>query len=248
MTEEEKEENVQEKEDQKSSEGTESQKNDQGESSENSNKEKSESEKEQEKRQNRQLRNFLIVLGLVLVFTLAVFYVASQPEKVQYKNLEFKSYTDSGGITFYREGVPQFGPRGKVVREELFSLRTHPEKLKNISFNGSIEFRKNLTISTNGERLACDYGAISTGNIAYLYNFLKIKTKTIQNKTLCQENDNTMNLRLVRGNKTSLSQTGPSCYKATIRDCKILPPSEKFMAETLVEVHQNINAKLNRSS
>lgn len=211
--------------------------------------EKPDSEKEREKRQNRQLRNFLIVLGLVLVLTVGLLYLYNQPEKIQYKNLEFESYTDEGGITFYQEGIPEFKPDGEPFREELFYLRTHPDKLKNISFNGTMKFEESLLISTSGNAFKCDgRGAISTGNVANLYKFVGIDTETTQNVTQCNPLDNTANLRLVKGNKTSLSQTGPACYKATIADCEILPATEKFMVETISKVHKNIDEGLNRSS
>ena len=47
-------------------------------------------------------------------------------------------------------------------------------------------------------------------------------------------------IQLQEGEETSIEQFGPSCYNININNCEILEGTEKFMAETLVEVQKII--------
>lgn len=193
-------------------------------------------EQEQLGNQNKTLKNIFVVLGIItLIIIFGLIFINSA------RNFEYKGLTGQvikeGELIFYQTSIPVLY-KGEVVPYNFY-LRTNPDKLKNMVFNGEVILLKNVVIKSS-ENFNCEGdGVIAIANLAKLYQVIGADVIKDENAT-CDSQGRYILLEIKKGNETSIEQTGPTCYNLNVNNCEILGVTEKLMLETLVKVKEEI--------
>ncbi|MEK6827403.1 MAG: hypothetical protein AABX99_02885 [Nanoarchaeota archaeon] len=184
------------------------------------------------------LKLAIILGGLVLFF--AMFYLMSYYSMhFDYRGVKFE-VTKMGQLTLYKTSLPVTTSDGKRA-DYNFYLRNDPRKLEEIKFDGQISLSPNMVLNMTNSFNCNGDGMIAIANLQNLYNLIGTKMIRDENAT-CDLEGRYMFLRIRDGNKTGIMESGVKggCYDLDVNNCEILPATEKFMIETLIEV----NAKL----
>jgi hypothetical protein len=194
--------------------------------------------KEQIKKENKMFRNIMIILGGFVLLFATYFFIMNSFNHFQYNGVNFDvDKTDMIGKTLYKTSLPVSynGTRA----DYNFYLRGDPRITKNIPFDGNITFGEEMVLNAT-ESFNCNgNGIIAVANVMKLYNLIGTKVIKDENAT-CDPEGRYMFVRMQEGNKTSIEQFGPSCYNINIKDCEILPGTERFMLETFVKINQEL--------
>jgi len=190
--------------------------------------------KEQIKRQKKQFGVILGVLGAIILLCLVAFIINYKSTHFDYKGLKFKKVVQ-GEIIFYE--VPMVTQYEGSKLTYNFYLRTNPNKLKDVVFDGEIELKNDLILDVTTENLFCDGDwQISIGNLMNL-NVFNINVGKNENIS-CEEGSDYIYVNIHEGNESRIEQYGPACYNLYIADCEVLAVTEKFMVETFVKVNE----------
>lgn len=203
--------------------------------------------REQTKHLNKQLRNVLIVILLVSIFAAMMIFFFNSAKVIEYKGVKFREHIDEAGNVFFNAKLPVYNSENEKVSEKNFFIRTNPKKLKNVSFDGSLEINKRKLVfdQEDNKSFRCNgFGNIAVLNIKRLYK--SIGVESVNANATCQPNSDYIYVKLKEGSEGRVVQTAPSCYDIYINECEVFKPTEKFMAETFVEVNENIESKLDK--
>jgi hypothetical protein len=204
---------------------------------ENLDKEDSE-QKEISKKQNKQLRNILIMVGVVLLIVVAIVIIGKSATKFNYDGVKF-TMAKEGSIMFYATGLPiQY--QGQL-RTYNFYLRNDARKL-DVPFNGTLDLKSNAVLNMENDFNCEGKGIIGLQNLLNLYKFIGINVIRDTNAT-CDPEAKYTYIQILEGNSTRIDQVGQSCYNVYISNCEILEGTEKLMIETLVKVNEAIPKK-----
>jgi len=190
--------------------------------------------KEQIKRQKKQFGVILGVLGAIILLCLVAFIINYKSTHFDYEGLKFKKVVQ-GEIIFYE--VPMVTQYEGSKLTYNFYLRTNPNKLKDVVFDGEIELKNDLILDVTTENLFCDGDwQISIGNLMNL-NVFNINVGKDENAT-CDSLGRYTFVQIHEGNESRIEQYAPACYNLYIADCEVLAVTEKFMVETFVKVNE----------
>lgn len=191
--------------------------------------------KEQEdltnKNHKKAIRKVFVAIILFALFFALVYFFLNSTRHFEYKGLT-GNVVREGNLIFYQTSLP-VNYQGKVVPYNFY-MRTDPNELNKIPFNGSIIFKKNMVINSTGN-LSCDgYGIVGVANLVQLYEVLGTKVIRDENAS-CDHSGNYLFLQIEEGNETRIDQTFGTCYTMQINNCEILAATEKLMYETIAE-------------
>ena len=201
--------------------------------------EKSASNEQMKKERSIFMKLTVIMTGLVLFF-LAFYLMSYFTNHIEVQGVNFE-IVKMGQLIFYKTSLPTMYNGTKA--DYNFYLRTDPRKLVNIPFDGSISLSSNMVLNMTDDFNCNGDGRIAVANVQNLYSFLGVKMIRDENAS-CDPQGRYMFLRITGGNKTEISEYGISggCYNMEVNNCEILPATEKFMLDTLIQV----NAKLKK--
>jgi hypothetical protein len=184
--------------------------------------------------EKKQLKTILIVLGIIVIAFVIVLLINYKATHFKYEELKFNMVKE-GDIIFYKVPVTTLENGEKTGYN--FYLRTNPNKLKKIPFDGEITLRNNLILNVTTENLFCggDW-QLAIGNLMLLDIF---GINVLADETLgCEENSDYIYVNIHEGNESRIEQFGSSCYNLYIADCEILQVTEKFMAELFLKINE----------
>ncbi len=190
--------------------------------------------KNQIKKQKKQFGIILGILAIIILLCLIGFLINYQATHFDYKGLKFKKVVE-GDIIFYQ--VPMITQYGGSKTTYHFYLRTNPNKLKDVPFDGEIELKNELILDVTTENLFCDGDwQIAMGNLINL-NIFNINVGKDENAS-CDSLGRYTFVQIHEGNESKIEQYGPACYNLYITDCEVLAVTEKFMVETFVKIDE----------
>ncbi len=190
--------------------------------------------KTQVKKQEKQLRNILIVLGVVVLFVVLIFLWMKLIRIVYYEDVKFETVQE-GQLILYNTKIPLYYEDGKFYADYNFYLRTNPKDLEKVPFEGELELKEGYTINLTNEFECSPYRAIAFANLVKQYEILGIVLINDKNAT-CDELSRYVYYEIKEGNETKIVQRGnTTCYDVYVGNCEILQATEKVMAETFSE-------------
>ncbi len=195
-----------------------------------------------QKEQNKLLKKVFILLGVVLIGFLLVFFILGESKTIRYNELTFK-IVQEGQLTFYHTTLPLL-KNGTKIADWNFYLRTNPNELKSIPFDGNLSVRK-MVVFNPKEELNCDGdGVIAIGNIIQnLYGYLNVTSVIRDENATCDVTGRYSLVDMKVANVTEVKQVGSSCYEINVANCEILKGTERYMIEALSKINDVINKK-----
>ena len=193
----------------------------------------------QEKKQEKILRNFILILGLIIILiAIPHFYIQSQ-KYFQYKDIEFKATAYGEGqdtLILYETQTLSQGIDGNPFG---FRTRTKPSDFKKIYFESLEDFelmkvngykiKENATLHCDGD------GVIAFPPLERVYEKMGADFIYDQNET-CSENGYYNFFIFEYGDETRINKIGNNCYEVIVKgddnSCEILPATEKIMVES----------------
>lgn len=198
-------------------------------------------DKKQQKYQERVLKKTFIWLAVAIVAFLLFFFISGEIKKIRYGGLTFETIKE-GQLTFYKTTLPFYKNNTKVA-DYNFYLRTNPNELKNIAFNGNISVKKRVVFNPT-DKFNCDGdGVIAVANVVQnIYGYLNASVIRDENAT-CDSLGRYTLVNLKEANVTEINQIGNSCYEINIANCEVLKATERYMLEALVKINEANNKK-----
>jgi hypothetical protein len=186
----------------------------------------------------------ITMIGFVLMF-LGVLLLMSYLNQFSVGGVIFNiDKTAMTGKTLYRTSVPvayKDSTTGRAISADYnFYFRTDPRILEKIPSSQDIQFRTNMVINMTEEFNCNGYGIIAVANLLNLYKVLGVNVIKDENAT-CDATGKYTYLNIKGANETSLISSGDTCYTINVKGCEILPATEKFMLETLIQADKKIN-------
>ncbi len=200
--------------------------------------------------QNKQLRNIIIVMCIIILAAFLSYYIIQKLAHPEYKGLQFnkKSF---GNIKYYAVQVPAIDPyTGEIVGYNEIDLRNNPLDLAKIDFSGALVMRKNITMSFSRAIESCNDTVIGVANFVKVLNGdlgFNIKGATT-NQDYAESNnmtfatcDNAGNQTVIivqnasLGGPTIIQRTVKDCYVIDVNKCETLPALERFILEVAVK-------------
>lgn len=189
--------------------------------------------KKQLKKQEKQLRNFLIIIGFLVLFVVAIFLWMKMIRIVYYDDVKFDVVRE-GELILYNTRIPVY-ENGKHTGDHEFYLRTNPNDLEKIPFEGELILLKGYTLNLTQEFNCNGYGTIAFVNLIRQYDVIGSMLINDENAG-CDESGKYMYYEVKEGNETKIVQReNSSCYDIYVNNCEILPATEKVMAEIFVK-------------
>ncbi len=137
-----------------------------------------------------------------------------------------------GKITFYHTIIPI--EKGSEKINYNVYLRTDPRELVKIPFNGNLRITEAVVLNmTDPVGLNCDGdGVIAVGNLRdqILVGMTGAKVYSAD-KEGCSPNGLYTFMNIEKGDKTEVNEIGKSCYQITVKDCEVLPATERVIIE-----------------
>lgn len=190
---------------------------------------------EQLESQNKIFRNFVIVILGIIIGFIAVMWFFSLSNKFEYRGVDFER-VQMGELTFYRTSFPVTSSSGEKTDYKIY-LRNHPEKLdERVPFEGKLSLTPRLALDFEKDFVCEGKGAVAIGNFQRMEAF---GMKIVENENAtCDSSSRYTLLKFREDNKTSVEQTGASCYNINVNSCEIIDATERFMLETFVKVNK----------
>lgn len=195
--------------------------------------EKEHSKKEEIKNQQKQLRNILIVLGVIVLFFILIILGLKMVRTAHYEDVKFE-VVQEGDLIFYNTKVPLYDKDMNHVADYNFYLRTEPSELKKVPLDGEFMLMKGYVLNVT-EEFDCDGDAVIA--FANLVNQYKVAKMVYINDSQagCNAENKYLYLEVKSGDKTEIVQReNNSCYDIYVNNCEILKATEKVMAEGFV--------------
>jgi hypothetical protein len=187
-------------------------------------------------KENKMLINIFIVVGLIFLIFILIIFISKSSSHFKYKGVEFTTIS-YGDLVLYNTTFPVI--YNKSVRYYVAYLRNDPRDLKKeIPFDGDILLLEDVVLNQKGD-FVCDGDYIGIQNVLNTYSALGVTVISDSNAS-CDESGRYTYIVIQPGNETSIEQFGPSCYNININNCEILKGTERYLAEMLVQIHNNI--------
>lgn len=196
------------------------------------------SDEKSKKKNEKVIRNFLIILGGIIILLIAAYFVffSMKYAKYDYNGVKF-STVQEGKLLFYKMSLPVIY-QGKITPYNFY-IRTNPRTLKKVPFDGlnNYQLMTNIIIVSKSNFTNCNGDQIiAMANLVKLYTFMGAKVDVqYGNSTLCDLSGRTFYLNLEESNQTKIYQVGSSCYQVDVNNCEILEATEKMMVESVVK-------------
>jgi hypothetical protein len=192
--------------------------------------------KEQLKEHTKILKWILIIIGLFFLLMVGLYFYENSSNHFEYKGLDFIRIRE-GNLILYNIAFPVYSvDTNEHMADYNFYLRTNPQELEKVPFDGNIVIKPNMVINVMDDFNCNGYGVIAVANLAKLYQeLLGVKVIKDPNAT-CDDQGRYTFVQILSGDQTQIVQTGPSCYDIYVNNCEILPATEKFMAETFLKI------------
>ncbi len=184
-------------------------------------------------KENKILRNILIFLGIIIVAILVWIYLHNKINTVEYDGVKF-DVLDENGVTFYHTTFPN-----KINGKEYnVYLRNSPKETSQIEFKGKVLLSKMVVIN-GGNDFRCDGdGVIAVANVNQIFRDGLGATIITDPEAKCDEMGRYTLINIVNGTGNEVKQIGVSCYEIQVKDCEILPSTERFILE-MIKVARN---------
>lgn len=187
------------------------------------------------KKENKQLKNILIGIIIVLLLILLGYWFINSVRNFKYNGVDFEVVKE-GDLIFYNTKLPLYDTSGNYYNDYNFFLRKDPRK-SNVEFNGTIKIKENMVLNAD-DNLNCEgYGVIAIVNLKNLYEALGTKVIRDENAS-CDNLSRYIYMEVKPGNETKIEEVSPACYNIYINNCEILEGTEKFMVETFAKAKQ----------
>ncbi len=198
-----------------------------------------------QKERNEALKKIFIITGVLLVGFLSIFFVLNSFRNYEYKGVKFEQINEKN-LVFYRTTLPFYSNEGKKIADYNFYLRTNPNELKNVPFNGNLTLKRNIVFNPNDELNCGGDGIIAVANIVQnLYAFLNATRVIRDENATCDDSGRYTLVKIKTANSTNVSQIGKSCYEINVANCEILKATERYMLEAFVELNKKYNNESN---
>jgi hypothetical protein len=204
----------------------------------------------QMKREIKIFKTVIIVMMAFVLFFLGVLWLINYFNHFSVGGVIFEiDKTDMVGKTLYKTTLPvhyQDSVTGKVVSAEYrFYFRNDPRTLDKIPMEGNITVMPNMVVNMTRDFNCNGDGMIAVANLLNLYKVIGVDVIK-DDKATCDKNGQYTFLRITDGkdeNYTGIIEYGLSggCYNLYVNNCEILPVTEKFMLETLMQVNKQLN-------
>ena len=223
--------------------------------------ENKDSPKSEEKKTKKQDNELYWVLG-VMVGLIAIFLVASSVvqsfSKVEYNGLTFtKEKLGDIQLFKYYYVTDKTVATGKVVDNAqlepvIIYLRTNPNENEVPINGGKISFPrgKKVWVGIGDDLESCKYSPIAVSSVSSFISQNGFAHEAgLTDKTEAEENDlahvecsvypNNPVIILKKGDETAVNIINENCYEIVANDCEILPASEKFIVQTILDAKEN---------
>lgn len=197
----------------------------------------SESKKPKSHAFSRESKSVILVLVIALVFVgfaLTVNYLRASSNVINYHGVSFVM-EKTGSLIFYHTQIPYYSKDPKMNYN--FWIRNNPKTLeKKVEFDGELYIRPIIVLNLT-DRFECDGdGVIAIANLKQLYEVLGT-TFAKDESASCDYNytdPRYVYVNIQPGEKTWIQQISKACYTMHVKDCEILPATERYMTETFV--------------
>jgi hypothetical protein len=183
----------------------------------------------------------IIILMIGLAGLFAAFYFLS--DSFNHMNIQGVKFTIDktvmAGKTLYKTSIPATINGSKVTYN--FWLRGNPKITEQIPFEGNLTVMKNMVLNQTSNFNCNGDGIIGIANLVKLYNIVGSEVIADKNAT-CDGNGRYVFINIQNGNETKITQTGKTCYNIQVKDCEILPATERFMIETFIKIDKYVNS------
>lgn len=188
---------------------------------------------EQVKMQNKQTRTIMIIGGCLILFFVLGFFITGTLNNFKYNGLDFTK-EKIGDIMFYRTIFPLYTMTGEHVADYNIYMRNDPRSLKDIKIKGEINLKQDIVVNAIGID-DCEDKTIAIANMNNIFSSPVMNLHFFKNETLnyCDESGKFTYIQIQNSTEQGIEQFGLSCYYINIKDCEMLKPTEKFIAEIL---------------
>lgn len=194
--------------------------------------------KKEMKKQERQLRIILIGIGIFCLFLILIFAGLKMIRNVNYGGVKYE-VVQEGQLILYNTKVPVYDGDGKHVADYNFYLRTNPNDLESVPFEGELLMSKGYAMNLTNDFKCDGDGVIAFANLMKQQEVAGLVFINDKNAT-CDELSRYVYYEFREGNETKIVQRGnASCYDVYVSSCEILPATEKIMAEVFVYLKNN---------
>lgn len=192
------------------------------------------------KKESKLFVTIVIAMASFVLLFLIGYLIINSINNFKYDGVKFQ-VVKMGELILYDTSLPVIA--NQVLSEYHFYLRTDPRVMKDILFDGDINFKENMVLNIT-ESFNCDGdGVIAIANLLKLEEILGTKVIKDENATCDEVYGRYTFVRIQPGDETKITEFGISggCYNIEIKDCEILKGTEKFMLETFVELKKRLN-------
>lgn len=201
------------------------------------NKSETKTEKPKSHAFSKESKSVILVLVIALVFVafaLTINYLRTRSNIIDYHGVDFVM-EKTGALVFYHTQIPYYAKDKKIMYN--FWIRNNPKTLeKEIPFQGELYVRPIIVFNMTGSDFHCDGdGIIAMANLKQLYEVLGSQVvidPTATCETEYAETPRYVYVNIQPGEKTWIEQVSKACYTIHVKDCEILPATERYMTET----------------
>lgn len=177
------------------------------------------------------LRDVLIIMVILIIALIGGYFAIKSLSHFKYEGMKFDVQKE-GDVLFYHTSFPVYEGAIQVANYNAY-LRTNPRDLEKIDFEGELKLRKMMILNTSQEFVCRGDGIISVVNMNQIFGKGFGITIGKDSNATCDELGRYGYIYLLDGEETKIEQYGPACYKLYIKDCEILPVTERFILEAL---------------
>lgn len=193
----------------------------------------------QKKRRDRTLMIFLLGMGIIIVGIFVWAFASSSDATFTYRGVPFEKVQEIAPYRTPLTIVKADPTTGAAVQIPSYVyIRNDPRELDAIPFEGKLELMKVAVVNSSGDFNCGGLGIVGITELARLYDALGVDVVT-DPEAGCDEEGRYLFLELVEGEKTKIVQFGPQCYRMEIANCEALQATERFLVESLVQVHEH---------
>jgi hypothetical protein len=193
--------------------------------------------KKERKEENKILKVVLFFIGVFFLALVIAFVSMKSSNHPKYGGLTFNAIQE-GQLQLYQTSIPTIH-NGNVADYNIY-LRNNPKELKkNVDFDGQIDSLDDTVINITKEFDCNGDQVIAIANLINVYAAINKKIMKDDNAS-CDELGRYMYLVIQPGEETRIDQFGPSCYNIQIKECEILPGTERFIIELLAKANSDI--------
>jgi hypothetical protein len=187
-------------------------------------------------KENKILSWVIAIILIVFLLIMGIFFTSKAVRFSKYNDiLEFETVQE-GDLIFYKTTLSV--QEGKVLQPYNLYLRTKPKDLEKVPFEESDNFELMKFSAINPEEgFICEGdGTIAIANLASLYKIIGGEFYVDENST-CDGTGRYTYFDLKHSNNTRIIKTGDNCYDVEVKDCEIIPATEKIMVEILLKMN-----------